>query len=277
MTALLYPSVDLALVQRLERAEVLATVGYVEARRSFQPSAGAAWQLKRGVHAVFDGPRSPLTQTFGLGIFEPPTNDALAELEDFFSRRGVGTAHEVSSLAAPVTYERLSVRGYSLIEASTVLARPTAHRPLVASNHVQARRIELEEAPTWCRIMAAGLTGESSELVSAVEELAPLMARSDGAHCFLAERDGAAIAAGMLAIKDGVAVLGGATTLAAARRQGAQAALLQARLDYASQQGIELAMLVASPGSSSQRNAERNGFRPMYMRSKWWRQAQPVA
>jgi GNAT superfamily N-acetyltransferase len=81
--------------------------------------------------------------------------------------------------------------------------------------------------------------------------------------------EGEAIASGILAIKNGIAVLGGASTIPAFRRQGAQAALLQARLEYAADLGVELAMLVAGPGSSSQRNAERAGFRPAYVRSKW--------
>jgi GNAT superfamily N-acetyltransferase len=117
--------------------------------------------------------------------------------------------------------------------------------------------------------MTAGLSSEPPELVAVVRELAPAMAESEGAHCFLAELEGEPIAAGILVLKNGIAVLGGASTIAAARGQGAQTALLQARLEYAAELGVELAMVVAAPGSSSQRNAERKGFRPAYMRSKW--------
>jgi GNAT superfamily N-acetyltransferase len=102
------------------------------------------------------------------------------------------------------------------------------------------------------------------------------MARCEGAYCFIAELDGTPIAAGIVAIQNGVAVLGGASTIPAARRQGAQAALLQARLEYAAELGVDLAMLVAAPGSSSQRNAERKGFRPAYVRSKWVLPASPT-
>jgi hypothetical protein len=263
-----YPTVDLDLAQRLERAEVLATVAYVEARRELQPSLGACWFQISGTHAVFDGRSSPLTQTFGLGVFAPTSADTLDELESFFLGRGVPTAHEVCSLAAPVTWERLSSRGYSPIEASTVLMRPTAPAPLAQAGRVTARPIERHEAPIWCRVTAAGLTGEP-ELVGVMEDLAPVIAQSEGTHCFLAELEGEAIAFGILAIKNGIAVLGGASTIPAFHRHGAQAALLQARLEYAADLGVELAMLVAGPGSSSQRNAERTGFRPAYVRSKW--------
>jgi len=38
---------------------------------------------------------------------------------------------------------------------------------------------------------------------------------------------------------------------------------------YAYDQGCDLAMMVAQPGSDSQRNAERKGFRIAYTRIKW--------
>jgi GNAT superfamily N-acetyltransferase len=218
---------------------------------------------------VFDGPLSPLTQSFGLGAFEPTTTDAFEALEDFFSSRGVVPAHEVSALAVPTTWDRLSARGYSPIEASTVMVRPTAHPPSSESTRIATRPIAGHERPIWCRVLTAGLASESAELVSAVDDLAPVMARSEGAYGFIADLDGTPIAAAILAIQNGVAVMGGASTIPAARRRGAQTALLQARLEYAAALGVDLAMLVATPGSSSQRNAERLGFRPAYLRSKW--------
>lgn len=269
-----YPQVNLELAQRLERAEVLATVAYVEARRSIQPSYGAGWFQIAGVHAVFDGADSPFTQTFGLGTFEPTNAATLDALERFFGERGVPAAHEVSSLAAPVTWEHLSSRGYSPIEASTVLVRPTAPSPSADTQRVTARLIKHDEIASWSQVMAEGLSSESPELVAVVKDLAPIMAQSEGAHCFVAELEDKPIAAGVLDIRNGIAVLGGASTIPTARRQGAQAALLQARLEYAAELGVDLAMLVAGPGTGSQRNAERKGFRPVYLRSKWVRPAQ---
>lgn len=38
---------------------------------------------------------------------------------------------------------------------------------------------------------------------------------------------------------------------------------------YAFDAGCDLSMMVAEPGSSSQRNAGRNGFRVAYTRTKW--------
>ncbi|HEX3253566.1 MAG TPA: GNAT family N-acetyltransferase [Pyrinomonadaceae bacterium] len=85
----------------------------------------------------------------------------------------------------------------------------------------------------------------------------------------LAELDQQAIAAGALTIVGDVALLAGACTIPSVRRQGTQLALLEERLRYAAAQGCSVGMMVALPGSGSQRNAERHGFRIAYTRTKW--------
>jgi hypothetical protein len=89
------------------------------------------------------------------------------------------------------------------------------------------------------------------------------------ATCFVAEFNGEAIATAALFMHGGVALLAGASTIPQGRRKGAQSALLDTRLSTAASQGCTLAMMVAAPGSASQRNAERNGFRVAYTRTKW--------
>ena len=74
---------------------------------------------------------------------------------------------------------------------------------------------------------------------------------------------------GGVAIHDGVAMLAGASTDPAFRGRGAQAALLDVRLAYAESAGCDIAMMGALPGSASQRNGERQGFRIAYTRIKW--------
>jgi hypothetical protein len=51
------------------------------------------------------------------------------------------------------------------------------------------------------------------------------------------------------------------------RRNGAQLALLDARMRHAAAHGCDLALMGAAPGSGSQRNAERHGFRIAYTAS----------
>ena len=61
-----------------------------------------------------------------------------------------------------------------------------------------------------------------------------------------------------------VFALCGAGTLAAYRGRGLQTALLRARMQAAQEAGCEYAVVVTQGGTTSQRNAERLGFRVAY-------------
>ena len=56
----------------------------------------------------------------------------------------------------------------------------------------------------------------------------------------------------------------GAATLPEFRGRGVQTALINRRLWAAAQQGSEYAVVSTTPGSGSQRNMERRGFRLAY-------------
>ena len=268
---MLFPAVDIALARRLERAEGMANAASVDSRRECQPSVGAEWTEVAGVYAMFDGPASPMTQTFGLGLFEPFLAAEFDRIEEFFERRGASTFHEVSSFAAPETLSLLSARGYSPIEASTVLVRPTSATAWTEGNEIAVRTIEPSEVTNWSRVAADAWGSEAPELRAFIEEIGGVVARARGVTCFIAERDGQPIATAALNVQNGIALLAGAATIPSARRQGAQRELLRSRLAFAAAQGIALAMVVTQPGSASQRNAERQGFRPVYTRAKWQR------
>ena len=260
---------DLALARRLERAEGATNAAFVAAHARLAPGSGLAWHDFDGVYAMYDGPDSPLTQTFGIGLFSAPTNEALAEIEGFFADRRAPVFHETTPLADPTLLSVLPARGYRPVDQTSVLYQelPASLSPPRATG-LTVRRIDRGEEELWSETSAQGW-GETPELAEFMRAFGLVAASSEGTHCFLAEAGGTAIAAGALAIHDGVGLLAGASTRPEWRGRGAQAALLAARLDYATQQGCEVAMMGAQPGSGSQRNAERQGFRIGYTRTKW--------
>jgi GNAT superfamily N-acetyltransferase len=141
--------------------------------------------------------------------------------------------------------------------------------PAPAGKGLRVRRIGADEAELWAQVAAQGWSSESPDLVPFILEMGKISARAEGTFCFLAELEGQPVAAGGLSLSEGTALLAGASTIPAARRKGAQRALLEARLRFAAEQGCDLVMIGASPGSASQRNAERQGFRVAYTRIKW--------
>jgi GNAT superfamily N-acetyltransferase len=265
------PFSDIALSRRLERAEGRSNADLVEARARLFPESGAEWIEVAGAYAMFDGVSSPATQTFGLGVFDPVTPDDMEKLEEFFLQRGSHVHHEVSPLADASLLTLLNERGYQPIELTSVMHRPIRRDVQLASprnEKVQSRLMRDGEEELWARTASRGWS-ELTEFADMVLELMYINAKRQDGLSFLAEFDGRPIATGAMFIHDGVALLAGASTIPEGRRQGAQLALLESRLRYAAEKGCEIAMMCALPGSASQRNAERQGFRIAYTRIKW--------
>jgi len=191
----------------------------------------------------------------------------MARLEGFFRDRGAPVFHEISPMAEPSLVGLLTGRGYRPIELTTVMYLPLADRP-AAQPRVPVRVVKAHEHDLWARTAAEGWSSEVQ--FADLTDLMTVVASRDNAVDFLAEIDGEPAAAGVLAIHEGVALLGGASTVPRFRRRGAQQALMDARLDHAVRAGCDLAMISAGPpGGGSQRNAERQGFRVAYTRIKW--------
>jgi GNAT superfamily N-acetyltransferase len=260
---------DLALSQRLERAEGNACVQFAEARRRLFPDSGAQWMERSGAYAVFDRIGSPATQTFGLGIFEELTTASLDVIERFFLDRGAHVDHEVSPLAGVAALSLLCSRQYRPIEISSVMYRPTEKTEVEDHGTIRVRVTGPEEAQLWTDTSAKGWAHEHPELSGFIQQLTAVSSAREQSTYFLADFDGQTGAAGVLCMHDGVALFGGSATVPELRRRGLQAALLQERMRYAFDHGCDLAMMVAEAGSDSQRNAERKGFKIAYTRIKW--------
>jgi GNAT superfamily N-acetyltransferase len=264
---------DLSLSRRLERAEGFACVQFVAARRRQFPESGAEWMECGGAYAAFDGIDSPITQTFSLGLLEDATPSTLDTLEKFFFDRGADVFHEVSPFAGIEAFELLCSRGYRPLELTNVLYQPlprSGELPAADSNcKVTVRAIKPEEAQLWNGVSVRGWSHEHPELHQFLLDVGAISASREGSVCFIAEINGTPGAAGALCIHQGVALLAGAATVPELRRLGLQSALLQHRLNYALDHGCDVAMIGTAPGSGSQRNAEREGFRIAYTRTKW--------
>jgi GNAT superfamily N-acetyltransferase len=263
------PFSDLALARRLEQTEGAACAAFADSRRRLFPESGAEWVRCAGAFVVFDGPRSPVTQTFGLGLFAPVTAAALDSIEAFFAARGAPVDHEVCPLAGVAALDLLCARGYRPIEISSMLYRAVERPAGRAPGRAAARLIGADEVGLWTEVSVQGWAQEQPGLDDFLRGMGAITAGRAGAACFLGEIDGVAGAAAALSVHDGVALFAGAATVPAMRRQGLQSALLEERMRYAHEQGCDLAAMVAEAGSESQRNAERQGFRIAYTRTKW--------
>ena len=79
--------------------------------------------------------------------------------------------------------------------------------------------------------------GEVDGLVEFMRGFSSVVASAEDAYPFIAEIESVPVASGLLTMHAGVALLGGASTVPAARGRGAQRALLAARLQFAADHG----------------------------------------
>ena len=221
---------DKALSQKLERTEARANADFVETRIRLDPESGAAWIQVGGAYAMFDGLESPLTQTFGLGVFEETTPEHLDEIESFFKQRHAPVFHEVSPMADMSLLSLLGERGYRPIELTSVMCRSLAKEPIgeaVRNLEISTRRIDETEADRWAEVAARGWATKHESLGEFMLAFGKIAARTHGGNPFVAEIEGELVAAAGFAIYDDVCILAGATTVPEARNKGAQNALLE--------------------------------------------------
>lgn len=262
---------DLALSRRLEHAEGCAARRFVESRARFDPASGAQWFELAGASVLYDGPNSPATQTFGLGLWQVPSKEDMERIEGFFAERGATVFHEVSPIADPAMLPLLADRGYRPVELTTLLFQALEGR-VRSETRVPVREARPDELDLWAETAAEGWR-ENIDLAGMLGGLMRVVMSAEGSRAYFAEIDGRPVATGALAMNNGVALLAGAATIPEWRHRGVQRSLLEHRLASAAEAGCELAVMGAAPGSASQRNAERSGFRIAYTRIKWARSA----
>lgn len=255
---------DLALARRHERAASAIESEYARSHAAIRPGFDvAAVPIADGV-AIFAGANSPMSQATGLGMDGPITEADLEALEAVYHSRGAAAKIVVCPLADDSLFLRLNQRGYRLAEFEQVMVRALdddASPP--HDSGIEITAIGREEDDRYMAAVGPNFT-EDGILTPDLREMMEASLRMRCATSFLAACGGVDAGGGSLLIHEGLAMLAGASTLPAFRNRGVQAALLDARLRVAREVGCDLAVIGAKPGSGSQRNAERNGFRVAY-------------
>ncbi|NLC56398.1 MAG: GNAT family N-acetyltransferase [Armatimonadetes bacterium] len=259
---------DLALARRLEAAEVQANREYAQALAYLRPEAGAADLPVAGGIAIYAGPGSPLNHATGIGMAGPVSAADLSALEAFYAQRATPVQLQLCPLADSALPALLAPRGYHLARFLNVLVRPLDPQEAFAAPPagMKVQQVGPAEREVWTRTVAQGFLGRDDITPAALEVPTP-NTHLASATCFLARVNGEPAGGGAVTRHEGLATLFSASTRAAFRRQGVQTALLRARLAFAAGCGCDLAMLRAVPGSASQRNAERLGFRVVYTKA----------
>lgn len=254
--------IDLEFARRLEMAETMLPDAIESVRLHSPTSPIAALEIAGGT-AFFGGVSYPANQMVGMGLYGEVSAESLDQVEEFFRSRGVASTIVLSPLADPSLAMLLGKRGYRIAEFNSVLIRPIgAEDPVAVSRDVKVEPVTTHNAAEWARTIAKGF----SEFGEVPEEVFAGFAVLPGSLALLAKvgDNAAGGAAGRIIPQAKIAALFGASTLPQYRCRGIQTAFIGRRLHEAGQAGCEYAVVSTQPGSGSQRNMERRGFRLAY-------------
>jgi len=267
---------DIALAERIERAEVQLVAAVSEAaRRRRADAAGFMIPIAGGV-ASFAEVGSPFNKVAGLGFGGEPSPAALDELERAFTACGAPVQIELASLADPAIGELLTGRGYRLTSFENVLGLAlTGEHERVTPAGIEVRPSGDDELESWLEVVVeAGIHPDTQGVPSHEGLLREVLAGAErdlvtaaGVMRYAALRDGVITGGASFRMAEGVAQFTGAATAPAHRRRGIQTALLSARLADATAAGCDIAVVTTQPGSVSQQNVQRQGFDVLYTRA----------
>ncbi len=239
----------------------------VVARTVFPNQAVECLEVGGGV-ALWLGEGSPVNTAVGLGMGTPVDEAALRRLEAFYHSRGVPARTSLCPFVDVSLLHGLGGRGWTVSGFENVLVMELTGQP--GSDYgpeggpLEIRVCMPEERALWGRMASKGFAdGKPPE--QGEEEFGRIMAERDDAILVMAWVGGQPAGTGSLVVDGGVGWLAGDSTLLEYRRQGIQQALQRHRLHLAREAGCELGVTEAAPGSQSQRNMERLGFRIVFV------------
>jgi len=258
--------VDKALARRLESCEEMPQVLFARMFQQTLPEMGAAEEEICGGHMIFAGLGSPIGRATGVGLDRPFTKEDLDRVEQFYRAHKAPSQVDLCPLHEPAVFELVKERGYGIAELNNVLYRQLDAEEKFPPDPegCEIRRSLPQEANRAGAIVESAFFPEGAP--EAYRGLIAPFYKMEGALAFVASVEGKLVGCGtgLVIPEHRVFALCGAGTLAEYRGRGLQTALLRARMAAAVGAGCEYAVVVTQGGTTSQRNAERLGFRVAY-------------
>lgn len=253
-------------VLRLETAQALQSRSFLLEVQRLQPSGPASALRGRWGFAHFFAEGHFLNQALALGLGGPVSERQLERVETLLGQGGHPVVLELAPTADPELAGLVADHGYHLQAFQQVLAKDLklrASQPSDWHKQVQVRSIGAEGMELWLQVVQAGFQ-DKDELESAEEATTGFSAGAAGNRFFFATVEGHPAGAGVLGCFQEVGVCSGTSVLPRFRGLGVQRALLAARMDLAWETGCRQVCAAVLPGTPSQANLERCGFRVAY-------------
>ncbi len=226
-------------------------------RRYTRATGGTCLEIAGGVAAYCDV-GSPLSVVKGMqgavGVAE------LRQIVEFYADRRMAAIVEIAPWVEEESASALAKLGFTKIATEDLMAREAAD----GGEDV----FECTNAEEWARMLALAFFGEVTEEWMKIGRM--VFAVSGGVNVGVWQ-DGVLAAGGNITNLDGVALFAGDGTIERYRGRGLQQTLIRGRMRRALAAGCGWFHCEVVPGSGSQRNYERCGFRLAYQRHHYQR------
>jgi len=210
------------------------------------------------LRAIFAGPELPVNVACGFGSSPADLEELLDSVEAFYILHGLPSRLVLYSHFGD--WEALAARGYSLLRLLHVYVLPLTERPAPPPMPSPSQPPSLSQLTARPSPPAEFLSVASRAFGAGSEAIMERTAQRPQTQFFAAELGGQPVAAAAFSVFGNLALLFSAATLPTFRGQGAQTALLAARLHAAHEAGATVAAVMTTPGSASERNVQRAGF-----------------
>jgi hypothetical protein len=225
---------------------------------------GAEHFLLAGGRAVLCGPGMYVNAAVAAGLDGALSKAEWQHFEGRCEAVGVSSAFEVSPATSTEVVHQLAGRGYEVDGLRSALVLPFDSSPPLADPDpaFSIHPANGELLPLWQRTSAQGWGHTTPSAIKASDAFARAATVVDGDRLVVVRSadDGRPVGCASMTVTDGIATLGGMSTLANERGRGVQAALITHRLRVARILGCELAVSTAAPDGASERNLLRHGF-----------------
>ena len=268
-------SLPLPTTDRLERIEALTFAAeYAAAPEAIVTEAGlgSTWLGETLIAWASRVDVLMFNRAFCVGLASPATPGHLAAIAARFDAEEVPRSFlQLAPDAAPAALLEWGARlGYSRHNRWVKFARPLTDLPPV-SGTVRVEAIDGDRAPLFGRVLV-----EAFRMPPIMERWEAALVGRPGWRHYLAYRDAEPVGCSALFVAEGLAALGHAGTLEAARGRGVQSAMIARRLADAAAAGcthavVETAEDLPDKPSPSFRNQLRHGFHLCYFRDNYIR------
>ncbi len=261
---------DVATNRALVRTWALDAAAFAHVLAGQDPTWRSEVRDVAGGQLVLCGAGMYVNRLIGAGIETPLTDADLDTVVERSRAVGVEPAVEVTPLTHPASLALLRARGFVRDPASDVaaLVRRLPGPTIAAPTDIAVRSVTTaDHLVTWQATSARGWGHTDAAPRRVADAFARAAHAIDGEGMVIAHdvESGDPVGCASTTIRDGIATVGGMSTVPEQRRRGVQAALLAFRLGRAHRLGCSLAASTAVTGGASERNLVRHGFLPRFV------------